>query len=125
VQHPVGGWMRGAVCLEDRDRIIEPQPLRNPHLQSAFPLQFLIDQEIIPAGIVLNRSHAVRGCIVHRQHDRLSSHLVRGWRNMLLNQIQSPALADNPRQLAMGIMVELAARWIRGLPGYPRHCERG
>ncbi len=54
VQHAVGGRLRGAVRLEECDRIVEPQPLRDPHLQPSFSLQLLIDQEIIPAGIVLD-----------------------------------------------------------------------
>ncbi len=116
--------MRGAVCQEELDRIVEPQPLRNPHFQLAFSLQLLIDQEIIPVGVVLDRSHAMRRRIVQCQQDGPPSQVRRGGGNVLLNKIQSPALAHNPGQIAVGVVVELAARRVWGLVGHPGQGER-
>ena len=55
-----------------------------------------------------------------RQKDRPPSQLVRRGGDMLPNKILSRALAYHPGQIAMGIMVQLAARRTQGLVGNPR-----
>ena len=116
--HTVVGRLRGAVGHEELDRVVEPQPLRDPHRQPAFALQLLIDQEIIPVGVVLDRGHAVGCRILERQQDRPPSQLRCGGRNMLLNEIQGSVLAHNSGKIAGGIVVKLAARRIRSLAGH-------
>src|SRR5271154_5400442 len=43
---------------------------------------------------------------------------------MSLNELHPRVLTDNPGQIAVGIVVQLATLWIRGLIGHSRQGER-
>ena len=96
MQHSVVCRLRGLVLQKQIDRVVKSQPLGNTNRQQSFPLQLLVDQEILPVRIVLNRSHAVRSRVFERQQDGPAAQLRAGRRNVLLDQIPRRRLADDP-----------------------------
>ena len=119
MKHAVAGRVRGAVRHQHPDRIIEGQPLRDADRQLALAFQFLVDQKIIPVGVVLNRGHSVRRRILERQQNSPPAQVVGGSRDMALNKLLARVFPDNASQITLGIVIQLPAFRIWRLVGHP------
>ena len=64
MQPTIVSRLRRPVCHEKLDWVIKPEPFRDARFQLIFPLQLLINQEIIPVGVVLDRSDSMGRGIV-------------------------------------------------------------
>ena len=108
MQHGVARRMRRALALQLCDRVVKRQPLRNPRRQLPFPLQFLVNQKIVPRRIILRRRNPMARQVGQRQFNSLPPLRVRRLRHHRPDRALR-LLPQNPCRRAFLIVIDLPA----------------
>jgi hypothetical protein len=102
----------------------EREPFRDARRELPFLLQFAINEEILPRGIVLHGGDAVPRDVGQRQLNSLPS-LLGGWRrNFAFDQPHGGGFLEHAGRFVFRVALDFAARGIFRLPGNSGELKR-
>src|SRR6202034_685226 len=91
------------------------QPLADADPELSFALEFLVYQEIIPAGVVLDARESPGGSFGEREFVSLAPLGVSGLGNHVIHRVPS-TFPQNSRGVSLGVPIDFAARRVRRVP---------
>src|SRR5665213_2371054 len=118
MKHRIVEWMMGLVLLEERDGVVEGEPLGDADVKLMVAFHGFEGEEVVPVGIVLYGRDAVRDGVVEGDRQRLAADGGARWRDVGFDQSTCRSFADDAREFSVRIVIEFAAGWVGSFGRY-------